>query len=230
MSPSLGRVTEVGYNRAQLLSGELRHIIAPADSVALAVNPSDIFDQVFPYALKTGYLELGATTDSTSYELGLDAEDWFIKQSSLKVGQRINEVMRSISTTLAQVSAQNTRLAEEGGADTAIAAAAGRSAWTRVRTGAISARTPYRLALVGQRAPEFGGGLVTEPGGGKRPTMFVCLAHYALIAAEDQEMEFDAEDLVGREVQWDLYPEDSITVANENTVSWFFEAPGVIAL
>ena len=221
-------VLDAGVNRADLLAGRLRLLIAPT-SVAIPVNIDDIVAMVSPYAKKTGWLELGGTSDSTTYEMSMDSEEWFLQQSSQSVGERITELMRSVSTTLAEHAPRFIRYAEEGGADFAISAGANKGAQTRVRSGDINTRTVYRLALIGERDQVFGG-TVTEPVGGlTRGPLFALVGHRAQIAPEDQEMEFDAEDLVGREIQWNLYPDSSITASNENTVSWFFESAGTIA-
>ncbi len=219
-------VLDAGVNRANLLAGRLRLLIAPV-SVANPVNIDDIHAMVSPYVKKTGWLELGATSDSTTYEMSLDSEEWFIQQSSQSVGERITEQMRSITTTLAEHTPAHIRYAEEGGADTVIAAAANKGAQTRVRSGEINNRSVYRIALIGERDQAFGG-TVIEPGGLTRGPLFVCVGHRGQLAPEDQEIEFEAEDLTGREIQWNLYPDAAIAATNENTVSWFFEAPGTI--
>ena len=73
---------------------------------------------------------------------------------------------------------------------------------------------------------------MTEPTGTPpitRGPLFALVGHRAQIAAEDQEIEFEAEDLSGREVQFNLYPDSSITATAEDTVSWFFETAGTIS-
>ena len=224
-------VLDAGVTRANLLSGNHRLLIAPAGSVSIPVNIDDIHAMVSPYTKKTGWFELGATTDSTTYEMSLDSEDQFIQQSSAAVASKITEQIRSVSATIGEFTPNSIRWAEEGGADLAIAAGANKGAQTRVRSGEISTRSVYRFAIIGERDLSYAAGPVIEPGAGalNRSPLFALVGHRAQLAPEDQEIEFDSENLAGRELTWNFYPDASITATSENTVSWFFEAPGTIA-
>lgn len=220
-------VLDAGINRANALGGRLRLLIAPV-SEPLPTWFDDIFDMVSPYAVNGTWEELGGTTDSTTYEMSLDSEEWYFQQSAQALGERLQEQRRSISTTLGEITPDSIRYSEEGGADTTVVAAANVGGGKTVRSGAIDTRTVYRIALIGERDQAFGG-TVTEPGGLTRGPLVGLIAHRAQIAPEDQEIEFDAEDLVGREIQWNLYPDSSITASNENTVTWMFENAATIA-
>jgi hypothetical protein len=224
-------VLDAGVTRANLLSGNHRLLIAPAGTVAIPANIDDIHAMVAPYAKKPSWVELGATTDSTTYEMSLDSEDQFIQQSSAAVASKITEQIRSVSATIGEFTPASIRYSEEGGADFAIAAGANKGAQTRVRSGEISTRAVYRFAIIGERDLSYASGPVTEPGAGalQRGPLFALVGHRAQLAPEDQEIEFDSENLAGREITWNFYPDASIPATGENTVSWFFETPGTIA-
>jgi hypothetical protein len=221
-------VLDAGVTRANLLSGNHRLLIAPAGTTPIPTNIDDIHAMIAPYTKKTGYFEIGATTDSTTYEMSLDSEDQFIQQSSAAVASKITEQIRSVSATIGEFTPDSIRWAEEGGANTVIAAAANKGAQTRVRSGEISTRAVYRFVIVGERDLSYASGPVTEPGGLQRGPLFALVGHRAQLAPEDQEIEFDSENLAGRELTWNFYPDSSIPATGENTVSWFFETPGTI--
>lgn len=211
----------------KLVDGPVRALIgrvAGATPAAVPTNISDIIAMVSPYAPKTGWTDLGATTDAASYGRGMDSAAYEIQQEQQSVFSKITAVNRSFTIPLAEIQEQNMQMIEEGGAITAITSGVGKGAQQKAPFGGIVSLTQYRVAFIAMRDPGMAG-LVTEPTGGITRGPFVAVVGYrATLAAADSNMDIARGSLSSRAVTYTLYPEPTITVTNENTGAFFFEA------
>lgn len=223
------------YNISNLLVGAVRILYAPV-SVALPTKISDVIDPETPYAAKTGWLEIGATTDSFTYTRGFDTEGLEIEQTAGVLFEEITDITRTIELAMAELTADTLKLIE-GSASTiaTIAATAGGApvgtrspAQKKISFGSFSTLDRYRFAFIARR--NKASGIVTEAGAGTptRGRFVMGCAYQAQMAADDAELEFAKGNLTSAGITFTMFPDDSVTLADDNYGAWFFEEPGVI--
>lgn len=216
------------YDVNNLLAGAARVLITDASAAmpAIPVNLSDIIDEVSPYAPKTGWLDVGATTDASAYSRDMTSQEYTIEQTNTPVIEDITEVTRTLRCTVGEINPEHLQLIEEGGSVVTIAAAAGKAAQKQVKFGTIASLTRRRVAFIGQR--NQASGVVTEPTGGPTRGRFVALCLYqAQISAEAAEVSLGKGNLASVPVTFKAYPEDGQPSGSEFG-SWFLEDAGAI--
>ena len=217
------------HNIQNLIAGPIRVLYAPI-AQALPVGLDDIIDLTDPYDPVTGWEDVGATTDESEYSLDMESEGYEIQQTTAIVAEKITQTNRTTTVPMAEFTPELTKLAEEAKEITTIAAAAGASAQKAVDVGGIDSLTRYRFAFVAMRDQGFGN-LVTEPGAGsvQRGAFVGFCAYSASIAAEEQSLSIDRENLSAREVTFAFYPDGAVVDPRKAVGRWFFEDAGTIA-
>jgi hypothetical protein len=130
---------------------------------------------------------------------------------------------------IAELHADTLKIIENQADETAVAAAVGSSAQTKVSFGAILSPVRYRMAFISRRSQASG--LVEEGAGGLERGRFLgAVAHQVQIAADDVEFEFGKGALTGVNVTFTLFPDTSISASEDAYGDWYDEAAGTIAL
>lgn len=217
------------YDIDNLLAGAVRIVYAPITQ-ALPASMDDVFDPVAPYALKTGWKELGATRESFTYTRGFDTAGLEIQQSTAALFEEITAITRTIELSIAELTADTLKMIEGSqAAITTIAAATGSSAQKSIAFGAFSTLDRYRFAFISRR--NKASGLVTEGAAGPTRGRFVMgVAYAAQMAADDSAIEQAKGALTAAGITYTLFPDDGVVSADANYGAWFFEDEGVIAL
>lgn len=213
------------YNPQNLLGGKIRALVAPIDE-PLATSPADIFDQQGPnYDPNGDWQDFGATTDGTEYERELSSEGYEIEQSTAQVFEEITETNRAVSIPLGEFTPFALSLFEEGESE-AVGSGAGVSAYDKISFGNVDDLTPYRLALVAQRA-KASGAVVTEADGTKRGAFVVVVFHRVTIAADSASIELAKGSLSSIPVALRTLPDPDAETGKEHG-DWWLERTGTI--
>jgi hypothetical protein len=218
------------YDLDNLIGGGAR-VLMSDDATALPAVPAklqDIIDCKTPYAPKTGWLDLGATTDGSSYSRDMDESGWEIEQVNAAVFNEVTEVTRQFSITMGEVIADNVKIMENAAGITTIAAATGGVAQKGVKFGTFVDRITRRMAIIGQRKTKSG--VVDE--GGTAPTVkrgrFVGVCLYSVqVAAEGSETSFAKGEITGVPLTVQGYPEGGQAQGQEFGI-WLFEDAGTV--
>lgn len=214
------------YDINNLVGGAVRIVYAPADTAAVPADITDIAAMVAPYALEPDYDEFGATSEGFEITRGFDTEGWEIEQETGAVIEDVTETTRSLTIPIAELHPATLKIIEEQSGTTAIAAAAGKGAQTKVSFGAIQDPTRYRIAFIARR--KKASGIVTEPGGSKRGRFFAGVAYQAQIAADDVSYEFAKGSLTAVGLTMTLFPDGTIAAGQDKYGAWLDEAAGII--
>lgn len=215
-----------------LLGGKYRAVVADlsaASPPAIPANIDDVMGLVSPYALKTGYEDLGAGREGASYSRGLGQEGWEIQQANEAVLPEVTGTARSITVSLAEIKPRTVDIVEESPGTQAIAAATNKSAQTRVPLGEILDLTYYRVALIGQRKVKSGT-VIEPPGavGGKRRGKFVMVVlNSCTISSDDSGFDLEKGNLSHMPVTFTAFP-DAAAASGEEYGATYFELAGTI--
>jgi hypothetical protein len=213
------------YDIGNLLGGVVRILFAPL-TVAIPTDISSVIDMVSPYAVKTGWIEVGATKESFSAEGGFDESGMEIQQTPDEVLEEMTAVTRTINVSFAELNPQNLQLIEGAPNIATIAAAAGKSAQKKVAFGSFSARKNYRWAWISRRSVDSG--IVVEPGGKERGRFFMGTGYRGKLSADSHTFEQNKGDLTAVGVGWKLSPEPGQAEGEEHG-AYVDEQAGTIA-
>ena len=86
------------YDIDNLLGGAVRILFADLEEASPPAIPDSIDDVVamsYPYAPKTGWLDLGATKESFTYSRGFETEGWEIQQEQGNVIEEVTSISRT---------------------------------------------------------------------------------------------------------------------------------------
>lgn len=217
------------YDVDQLLAGAARVIISD-DALALPAIPanvSDVIDCKTPYAPKTGWVDIGSTTDATSYTRDLTVQEYTIEQTQAAVFEDVTEVSRSIRVAMGEIKQPHLVILEGEGTSGTVAAVAGQSvAQKSVKFGSVTNLKKRRVCFIGQRNILSGG--VTETVGAINRGRFVLLCLYStLISADAAEIQLGKGNLVSGPVTFKAYPEGG-QASGKEFGTWLLEDPGTI--
>lgn len=217
------------YNLANLIVGAIRVLWAP---VTVAV-PTSIADVVFmtaggAYAAKTDWNDFGATSDSSAYTRGMEAEGVEIQQETGEIMKEVTEINRAFSVTMAEIYEDNVQIIENAEAIEDVAAATLEGAQKSVGLGTSPDLTEYRMAFLSFRKKQAG--IVLEGAGGlARGRMNMLILNRVALTADDVEIEGEKGNLTDAEVGFEGYPEpgedDDVAYGR-----WLFEQAGTITL
>lgn len=101
-------------NSNNIVGGAGRLVCKPYDGTFPATI-SDVMDLASPYALKTGWRDLGATVDGISTSRGYDSDDFEIDQQIAPVDSDVTAWNHSLETSLAENTVENRQLSLIGG-------------------------------------------------------------------------------------------------------------------
>lgn len=211
------------YNVQNLLGGKIRALAAPVTE-SIATSPADIFDQNGPdYAPQGDWFDFGATTEGTEYEREFGSEGYEIEQTTATVLEEMTEANRSVSIPLGEFTQRALRIFEEG-IEEDVSSGTGISAYEKVSFGNVDDLTPYRLALVAQRA-KASGAVVTEWDGTERGSFVIVVLHRVTIAADSASIELAKGSLSSIPVALRALPDPDADAEKEHG-DWWIEQPG----
>lgn len=215
------------YDLNTLLGGAARVMYAPAASVAVPVDPDDIFAQKDPYTKRTGWENFGATKDSFTYNTGLEKSGFDIQNATGVVLEDVTSITRSVTVSVANIDKDILPIIENASSVGSVAAQAGvMSAYDEVNTGNFTSVTRYRIAFVAQRHKASGG--VVEGGAvGTRGRFVVGVGLLAEISADDRALELAKGELSAIPVTFTFFPDETQTTGEEFG-RWWFERAGTI--
>lgn len=101
-------------NSKNFVAGPGRLVVADL-SVAAPTKISDVMDTAAPYNLKTGWRDLGATTEGISISRSFETEDFEVDQKMGPADTDVTGYTHSLSTSLAENTLINRQLALVGG-------------------------------------------------------------------------------------------------------------------
>jgi hypothetical protein len=216
------------YDLNNLLGGRARVLISD-DAGALPAVPAnikDVFDPISPYTAETGWLDVGATAESTDYTRNLETSGWEIEQSTAAVFEEPTDSPRTIKVAMAEFKPEFIKVMEEAPAVGTVAAVTGAMAQKSVKVGSITTLTNRRVAFVAMR--NKGSGTVTETGAGVIRGRYVMFAAYqATIAADASQVQVAKGQLTSAPVTFSLKPQDGQPSGQEHGI-WLMEDAGVM--
>ena len=221
------------YDIDNLLGGAVRILFADLEEASPPAIPDSIDDVVamsYPYAPKTGWLDLGATKESFTYSRGFETEGWEIQQEQGNVIEEVTSISRTIELSLAEFRPETLQLMENAPNATTVAAATGISQQKRVGFGSFQSPHRYRFAFISRRSTASG--IVTEGSGGTprtRGRFFMGVLYQAQIAADDISLEQSKGALTAAGLTFTAFP-DALAVADEEYGAWYDEQAGTLAL
>lgn len=101
-------------NSENFVGGPGRLVVADL-TVAAPTKISDVMDTTAPYNLKTGWRDLGATSEGISISRGFETEDFEVDQRMGAADTEVTNYTHSLSTSLAENTLVNRQLALVGG-------------------------------------------------------------------------------------------------------------------
>lgn len=218
------------FNINNLLAGACRVLRAPT-TVAVPTDLSSIIALTGAAAPAAGWIDIGGTGDSSSYERELESEDYEIENRSGVVLSEITSTQRTFSTTFAEITPEHLQIVEEAPVIATVAAVASsagvtsKSAQKIVRGGSIDELSRHRIAFIARRKKSQA--LVTEPGGATRGAAVAGVLLNTSLTADSVDLEFAKGSLTGVEVSFQAFP-DPAGAAGSDGVMWIFEQPGVM--
>lgn len=217
------------YDIDNLLGGGAR-ILVSDDDVALPTVPTKLTDVVAvksPYAPVTPWLDFGATKEGSQYSRDISTQGYDIQQASGSVIEEVDEVVRQLSVSIAEVKPDHWRILEEASQiDTNAAVASTTNQEQLVKFGNINDLTRRRVVLIGVRSRQSG--VVTESATVTRGR-FVALCLYSVaLAADTSEVTVEKGELTDLPVTFKAFPISGQPVGKE-TGFWLSEAAGSIA-
>lgn len=219
------------YDEAGALAGPARILIAPT-SVAV---PADIWD-VIPalaessgeYPAKTGWEDLGLTSDASSTSHSRDSSGLEYEQPVAALFQAITSITRSITVPMAHIDQRTLQIMENASAASTIAAATGKSAQKKINVGNYSSVPQWRVVMIAYRPS--GAGTVTEPSPspvGTRPPLVARVIPRATISSDATEMSVGRGDPSGADVTFTAESEPTAAAGAEHGF-WIVETAGTI--
>lgn len=219
-------IFELIGTEANLVTGPIRALLAPFS--AEIPTPDGVFDQVSPYAVVDPFFDLGLTDGGSSQEREISTTGFNVEQRTAQVLERIDEVNRTFTIPVAEITPEVLQIIEEGGDPDLVEAGEEVGEYTSVGIGSIGSLTPYRLAFVAERDIALGG-IVTEPSGEERGPFIVGIYNLARLSANSATIEWSKENLASCEIEFSLSPDPAVTEPKERVGKVYFEeAPQTI--
>lgn len=196
------------YDLANLLGGAARVIISD-DAVALPAIPAnlkDVFAQKSPYTPLTGWVDIGATTDSTDYSRDLTSSGYDIQQVTGSIFEEITDTQRTLKVAVGELKPEWLKIMEEAPSIGTIAATTGAMAQKSVKFGSIVTLRNRRVCFVGQRNQQSG--IVDEVTGGVKRGRFVAwIAYNVTISADATQVQVQKGSLASMPITFKSFPE-----------------------
>lgn len=212
------------YDIDFLLGGRIRILVATdltTVTVPLPNGIASVIDVESPYTAKTGWVDIGATSESFTYTRGFDTEGWEIQQAQGNVIEEITSTSRSVGTSMAEFRQDILEIVENSSVTHDIVGASGVSTQKGVKYGSFKSLSRLRIAFIAQRSTASG--IVTESDGTTKRGPFVMGIGYSTqISADDAEIEFDKGSLAAFSVGFTFFPQGGIA-AGEEYGAWYYE-------
>lgn len=218
------------YDLDNLLGGAARVLVTDVDATDPGVPP-DISDVIFlesadDYAAKTGWLDVGATTEGTSYSRDISTEGFEIEQSRSAVFEEVTDITRQISVSMGEIQPEMLRIVENAGDATTVTAAAGKSAQKVMAFGSFPSLDIRRVAFIAMRNKQSGEVIESDAVTKRGRFVMVCL-YQASIAADTSEIQVAKANLTSAPVTFTAFPDDTQD-QGEEFGAWYFEDAGTI--
>lgn len=211
------------YNGENLLKAPARVLYAPF-ATTIPTYPSDIFDGTDPYAVKSGWVDFGATTGPPVIARNMTTEGITIEQTTTALYEEPKEINRTLTVPIAEFSPAILAVLEESTVST-YASGTKRGAGSSVPFGNINSLSSFRLALVAVRSQQQG--VVTETVGPKtRGAFVVWTAYKASLSGDNLQTSIGRSATADLSVSFKLYPDPAVTTTNGEFGKWMFENPG----
>lgn len=181
-------------------------------TVAVPAKLDDIVALTTPYAPKTGWIFAGPLSRSAMEEIfAMTEADVVTAHTNVVVAKRVTGTSRKVRIPYQDLSPAITQLAENTPASVSIAVGAGGSgtpAQTAVDLGNVARLNRRRMAFIVERDPGVTG-VFGE--GGARGQLFGLLAYQVGLSAAGSTLSLDPDTTAERIVEFDFYPETTIT-------------------
>jgi hypothetical protein len=208
------------YNGANLLKAPARVLYAPYSTTA-PTTPASVFDGTDPYAVKSGWVDFGATSGPPVLSRNITTNGGIvIEQTTTTLYEDPATTERTLQIPIAEFSPAILALLEESTVAT-YASGTKLGAGSSVDVGDIQSFTAFRLAVIATRSKAQG--LVTETVGPKTRGAFVgFVAFNAALSGDNLQTSIGRTATADLAVTFKLYPDS----ANSNfTHRWLFENP-----
>lgn len=212
-------------NINKLLAGACRVLRAPT-TVAVPTDLSSIIALTGAAGPAAGWIDIGATGDSSSYERELESEDYEVEQRSGVVLSEITGTQRTFTTTFSEITPEHLQIVEEAPVVATVAAGVNKSSQKVVRGGSVDDLSRHRISFIARRKKSQA--LVTEPGGATRGAYVAGVLYNTSLTADSVEIEMAKGSLAGLEVSFQAFP-DPVAPAGGDVVMWIEEQPGTIS-
>lgn len=217
------------YDIDNLLGGGARVLVSD-DDVALPAVPTKLTDVVAvksPYAAVAPWLDFGATKEGSQYSRDISTQGYEIQQASGAVIEEVDEVVRQLAVSMAEVTPDHWRILEEARNIATNAAVPSTSNQEQlVKFGNINDLTRRRVVLIGVRSRQSG--VVTESATRTRGR-FVALCLYSVaIAADTSEVSVEKGELTDMPITFKAFPVSG-QAEGEEVGFWLTEGAGSIA-
>jgi hypothetical protein len=177
----------------------------------------------------TGWNDFGLSAAAPDYLHHRASAGLTYQQPHGVLFEQITEITRSFTAQIGQIDQDNLPIVENStNPNTAIAAATGKSAATKVKIGLYSAFKAVRIAMVTYRPS--GTPTVTEPAPspvGTRPAAVALVLPLCTLSATDSTFTFDSANPVNAAIQFTALADQTLGSGAEHGY-WIFETPGVI--
>lgn len=216
-----------------LIGSAARTVVARTSDIA---SPWTRVDQIInvtnalSYAAKTNVLDIGSAREGqgSNYSRNIEASEWRVEQVTDALYEDITQIPRSITVQIAEMTAEKLRLLENAPAVTAVSAASGYSAATRVDFGSIEQLDRWRVAMIGQFRKGIGRDVV-EPDGFVRGAFYAVVLHSATISPSEASLELQKGQLANVPLTFRAFADASIADTTK-AVGWhYLESAGTIA-
>lgn len=193
-------------------------------TVAVPTKIDDIVTMKSPYGTKTGWINGGMVTrDAMSVAMSMTGTDFVTGHTNLPVGRRITATSRLMTVTLQELTGALMQLIENTPNPTTIAAGiagSGTPAQAAVPLGAVTSLNRHRCAIVAECDPALTG---VSAEGGARGHLIAYVLYQASISGKDSAWAVDPDTLSSRSVEFEAFPEPTITDITKQHGLWLSE-------
>jgi len=214
------------YDTSKLLTGRHRILYAPT-TVDVPTRISDVIDVTTPYAPKTGWLDVGATSAAADYSSAIAKNSLNIQQTTEDVKEQVQTVTRTFAFTAAETSPLIRQLVEESPGIVTLTAAANKSAEKSIPFGTINDLSRYRLAILTMFSKNDRP--VTEPGGTIRGAWAGVIAYQVELDAQTYSTSFGESEIVAVPITVKAFPDPTVTTEGEEFGMFLEEQSGTIS-